>query len=82
MQAMWTSYAQLDLLKDWSIRFKSLAPTLSKDGIIVVGKRISSWLMNNWNHKLLILLPYKYPYTNLVLLTAHEEEHEGIETTL
>ena len=73
---MWIRYVQLDLFKDWSIRFKSLAPTLQ------LAKRISSWLMNNWNCKLLILQPYKHPYTNLVLLTAHEEEHEGIETTL
>ena len=81
-QTMWVRYAQLDILKDWAIRFKGLAPTLSDEGIIVVGNRISIWLMNNWNRKLLILLPYKHPYTNLVLLTAHEEAHEGIETTL
>lgn len=39
---------------DWQKQLKRLGPSLTQEGIVVVGRRISGWLKDNWDREHLI----------------------------
>ena len=78
----WIKFVQVEIMDEWSNRFKRLAPSLRDDGVITVGNRISSWLKNNFDRNYLILLPAKSEFSTLVVRHFHNINHDGIDTTV
>ena len=82
-EAMWVKHIQRDLLQsDWQNRFKRLGPSISDDGVIVVGKRMARWLKDNWNQDAFVLLPAKHRFTQLFIQHVHASDHAGVDVTL
>ncbi|XP_068229430.1 uncharacterized protein [Palaemon carinicauda] len=79
-ELMWVREMQRDMT-DWKVRFRRLGPSI-KNGVIVVGQRISKWLKENWNREDYMLLPANHPVTRLYITYVHGVDHAGIETTL
>ena len=67
--------AQKLILSDWQTRYRRLGPSMTEEGIVVVGKRMSQWLKLNWNQNYFILLPERCPFTRLYVRSVHEEDH-------
>ena len=76
----WVKHVQKDLGK-WDKDFQRLGP-VERDGVVMVGTRMESWMKNNWNIELLILFPYHHQYTRLYVRSIHEINHGGIDSTL
>ena len=81
-QKMWIKFVQGDIIDNWSKRFKRLGPVMGKDGILLVGNRITEWIKNNYNRDLLILLPNKSQFSKLIVQGYHNVNHDGIDTTV
>ena len=79
---LWIKFVQTSLGNDWETRYRRLGPSLTTNGLIVVGERISNWLKDNWNQSEYILLPYNHLFTKLLIEHYHSEDHAGIESTL
>ena len=81
-ETIWIKHAQRKIIADWQTRFKRLGPSLTSEGIIIVGSRISRWLKDNWNQESFILLPPNHALTILIIRKLHFRDHGGIDTTL
>ena len=79
---LWIKHVQSFLGNDWQERYRRLGPKFADNGLRVVGERISNWLKDNWNQSEYILLPYNHPFTKLLILHYHYEDHAGIKSTL
>ena len=73
---------QRTLQTDWEHSYKRLGPSMSKDGIIVVGERMSHWLKENWNQDSFILMPSNSKVVKLYIEHLHRIDHGGVENTL
>ena len=81
-ETLWVKSAQRPLMKDWERRFKRLGHSITNEGVLTVGSRISRWLRDNWNKECFILLPAKHLLTRLIVEMMHQRDHGGIEVTL
>ena len=81
-ETLWIRHAQKQLFENWQDRFKRLGPSITNEGILVVGSRISKWLKDNWNQHHFILLPAKHKMTELLIQKLHRRDHGGIESTM
>ena len=77
----WIRYLQYEFCKHWEKRFKRLGAKVDGGGIIIVGARITNWLKKNWDKEGLILLPTQSRFSELVVLAAHNINHDGIDAT-
>ena len=77
----WVKEIQREYSRDWSKRFERLGPAIDKDGIIVVGNRIRSWLRKNWNNDTYMILFSRHRFTYLYVSYLHQIDHAGVETT-
>ncbi|XP_043234175.1 uncharacterized protein LOC122387784 isoform X1 [Amphibalanus amphitrite] len=81
-EELWIRQAQRTILENWQVRFRRLGPSLTDDGIIIVGSRIAKWLKENWNRDCYTLLPSNHPLTHLIVRKIHCRDHGGIDSTL
>lgn len=79
-EIMWVKEMQSSM-NNWKERYKRLGPIMEK-GVILVGQRISKWLKENWNQDHFMLIPANHPVTRLYVLSLHNRDHAGMETTL
>lgn len=78
----WIWEVQREFLPNWWIRFKRLGPVMNDEDMITVGSRMESWLKQNWNSDMYILLPANHPFTRLYISHVHNLDHAGVETTV
>ena len=78
----WIKQVQGQIDENWQTRYQRLGPSMNKEGIIIVGARISKWLKTNWNQEEYVLLMPEHPFTKLLILHLHNYDHSGIEATL
>ena len=78
----WWILTSQKVYHDWQNQLKRLGPSLTQEGIVVVGRRISGWLKDNWDRENLIVLPARSDFTKLVVRDVHEENHDGIDVTV
>lgn len=64
-ETLWVKEAKKEYLKDWRKRFRRLGPAINEEGIIVVGSRMKSWLIQNWKNNMYMLLPSDHRLTHL-----------------
>ena len=81
-ETFWVKLVQQEFSRNWEIRFKRLGPSITDQGILTVGKRISKWLKQNWNQDCFVLLPNNHPFTTLLIQKLHKQNHGGVENTL
>ena len=70
-EELWIKHAQRIIFENWQTRFRRLGPSLTSDGIIIVGSRIATWLKENWNRDCYTLLPSNHPLTHLIIRKIH-----------
>lgn len=78
----WIKQVQGKIDGDWQTKYRRLGPSMNKEGIIIVGARISKWLKTNWNKEEYVLLVPEHPFTKLLIMHLHNRDHSGIEATL
>ena len=66
-EMIWIRLVQGKIDENWQTRYQRLGPSMNKDGIIMVGVRISQWLKTNWNQEEYILLMPEHPITKLLI---------------
>ncbi|XP_045115478.1 uncharacterized protein LOC123507035 [Portunus trituberculatus] len=79
---MLITQVQRNIDENWQTRYQRLGPSQNDKGVIVVGARISKWLKTNWNQEEYVLLLPEHPFTKLLILHLHNQDHSGIEATL
>lgn len=81
-EMFWIKQVQRKIDENWQTRYQRLGPSMNKEGIVIVGARISKWLKTNWNQEEYILLVSEHPFTKLLIQHLHNHDHSGIEATL
>ena len=81
-ESTWITFVQKSLPTDWKIRFQRLGVIKNDHKVIVVGSRIENWMKATWNQTSFPLLPAKHLFTQLVILSMHNKDHLGVESTL
>ena len=74
-EKLWVKEAQKEYLDDWRKRFRRLGPAINEEGIIVVGSGMKSWLIQNWNNNMYMLLLSNHKLTHLYLSHLHKIDH-------
>ena len=75
-ETSWVKEVQGDIPSEWNTRYQRLGPSRN-DEDIVVRKRISKWLKDNWSCNSFTLLTCKHPFSKLYILHLHNIDHAG-----
>ena len=76
-ELQWIKFYQDVYRENWQKTLRNLSPSVNKEGIIVVGSRLS-----NHNIDLPMVLPRKCRYAKLYCKSIHDETHSGVDTTV